>query len=113
MRLLIDTSRVHTFTVGLEPQVKKDQNGAQRVDRSTNAPMWTVQLVAVDDGGAEVINVTTVGAEPPKVKVGDLVTPMELQAIPWAQNGRNGVAYRASEVKAASSAKSSSTASAS
>lgn len=109
MRLIIDTSRVHTFTVGLEPAPKKDQNGVQRVDRATNAPMWTVQLVAVDDGGAEVINVTTVGTEPPKVKAGDVVTPVDLQAIPWAQNGRNGTAYRATQVKPVNVSKSAST----
>lgn len=41
MRLVIDTSQV-TFTVGREAQPKTDQNGIQRVERSTNVPMWTV-----------------------------------------------------------------------
>lgn len=107
MRLLIDTSRV-SFTVGREPEPKKDQNGVQRVERNTNVPMWTVQLVAMDDGGAEVINVTVAAAAPPKVSVGQPVTPMELQAIPWAQNGRNGTAYRATDIKVVSAPKSAS-----
>lgn len=105
MRLLIDTSRV-SFTVGREPEAKKDQNGVQRVERNTNIPMWSVQLVAMDDGGAEVINVTVAAPQPPKVSIGQSVAPMELQAIPWVQNGRNGVAYRATDVKPISASKS-------
>lgn len=105
MRLLIDTSRVQ-FTVSREAQTKTDQNGIQKTERNTNVPMWTVQLVAMDDGGAEVINVTVAAPQAPKVTVGSPVTPVELQAIPWAQNGRNGVAYRSSELKQATAGKS-------
>lgn len=112
MRLVIDTSNV-TFTVGREVQPRTDQNGVQRVERNTNIPMWSVQLVAMDDGGAEVINVTVAAPQPPKVSIGALVTPVELQAIPWAQNGRNGVAFRASDIKAVTGSKSGSAASAS
>jgi hypothetical protein len=112
MRLLIDTSSV-TFTVGREAEPKKDQNGVQRVERNTNIPMWSVQLVAMDEGGAEVISVTVTASTPPKVTTGAVVAPVELQAIPWAQNGRNGVAYRAADIKQLSGSKSGSTASAS
>ncbi|HVV09026.1 hypothetical protein [Amycolatopsis sp.] len=104
---MIDTSQV-TFTVGREAQPKTDQNGVQRVERSTNIPMWSVQLVAMDNGGAEVISVTVAAPAPPKVSIGSPVTPVELQAIPWAQNGRNGVAFRASEIKAVTGSKSAS-----
>jgi hypothetical protein len=104
MRLLIDTSRV-TFTVGREAQAKTDQNGIQRVERNTNIPMWAVQLVAMDDGGAEVITVTITAPQAPKVSVGQLVNPVELQAIPWAQNGKNGTAFRAIDLKAVSGSK--------
>ncbi|SNR79958.1 hypothetical protein SAMN06265360_12016 [Haloechinothrix alba] len=109
MRLLIDTSNVQ-FTVGREVQPKTDQNGAQRVERNTNIPMWSVQLVAVDDGGAEVINVTVAASQAPTVAVGSSVSPVALQAIPWAQNGKHGVAYRATEIKALTGSKSASTA---
>lgn len=106
MQLIIDTSRV-TFTVGRQVQPRNDQNGVQRVDRESRVPMWTVQLVAVDAQGAEVINVTYVGSTPPKLTPGQPVVPVELQAIPWAQNGKNGTAFRASEFKAVSAASSS------
>jgi hypothetical protein len=72
--------------------------------------MWTVQLVAVDEGGAEVINVTVGAIQPPKVMPGQLVTPVDLQAIPWAQNGKNGVAFRATDIKAVPASKASASA---
>ncbi|QGK68975.1 hypothetical protein GIY23_04975 [Allosaccharopolyspora coralli] len=97
MRLLIDVSQV-SFTVSREAEPKNDQNGVQRMDRNTKEPLFAVQLVAVDEGGAEVINVTVAGAVPPKVAKGQPVSPAELQAIPWAQNGRNGTAYRAKSI---------------
>ena len=109
MRLLIDTSNV-TFTVSKAPEPKTDQNKVQKVDRNTNLPMWTVQLVAMEADGAEVINVTIAGHQPPKVTAGQLVTPVELQAIPWAQNGKNGTAFRATDMKAVSAGKSSASA---
>jgi hypothetical protein len=34
------------------------------------------------------------------VKVGQLVAVSKLKALPWATNGRNGVAFRAEEIKA-------------
>lgn len=107
MRLLIDTSKV-TFTVSREAQAKLEQgaNPAQRRDRNTGFPLWTVQLVAMEADGAEVINVTVAGQEPPKVSAGQLVTPLELQAIPWAQNGKNGTAFRAIELKPVATGKS-------
>lgn len=114
MRLLIDVSQV-SFTVSREAEPKNDQNGVQRMDRNTKEPLFAVQLVAVDEGGAEVINVTVAGAVPPKVAKGQPVSPSELQAIPWAQNGRNGTAFRAKSitpVTAPSSGKSSGAASA-
>ncbi len=34
------------------------------------------------------------------MKVGQPVTVSKLEALPWATNGRNGVAFRAEEIKA-------------
>jgi hypothetical protein len=53
----------------------------------------------LDETGGEVITITTAG-EKPAVTVGQLVVPVSLEAIPWATNGRNGVAFRATELKA-------------
>jgi hypothetical protein len=107
MRLIIDTSKV-SFTVSREAAAKMEQgtNPTQKRDRNTGFPLWTVQLVAMADDGAEVINVTIAGEQPPKVNAGQLVTPVDLQAIPWAQNGKNGTAFRATELKQVTAGKS-------
>ena len=101
MKLIVDVSRV-SFMVSREVAPRMDQTAnVQRRDKVTGLPMWTVQLVAMDEGGAEVINVTVVAPEAPKLSVGQPVVPVSLEAIPWAQNGKNGVAFRAAELKPA------------
>jgi hypothetical protein len=99
MRLILDTSQVK-FMVSKEAEPKRDnQTGAQKHDRQTNAPLFVVELVAKEPGnGAEVIKVTTAGA-PPTVTEDQHVIPHGLQALPWAQNGRNGVAFRAESIE--------------
>jgi hypothetical protein len=93
MRLFVDTSKV-TFTVTKNPEPKNDQNGQQRHRKDDGAPMWATQVMALDETGGEVISITVAGAKP-SATVGQMVTPVELEAIPWSTNGRSGVAYRA------------------
>jgi len=102
MKLYVDIS-AKQITVTLEPVEKKDQNGRQRMERDTGRPMWSTQVFVLDDNGGEVITITTAG-ERPNVKVGQPVTVSKLEALPWATNGRNGVAFRAEEIKAAGAA---------
>jgi hypothetical protein len=99
MRLYVDTS-AKQVTVSRDPMEKTDQNGRQRTERGTGRPMWSTQVFVLDDDGGEVVTVTTAG-EKPTVKVGQLVSLSKLEALPWATNGRNGVAFRAEELKAA------------
>lgn len=101
MRLFLDTSQVK-FMVSKESAPKVDtQTGAQKHDRQTNQPLYVVELVAREQGnGAEVIKVTVAGI-PPKVTEDQMVIPKGLQALPWAQNGRNGVAFRAESIEPA------------
>ena len=96
MRLLVDISRV-TFTVTKAVEEKRDQNKMQKKDRNTGEPLWTTQVMALDESGGDMLTITTAG-QPPKVNVGQSVQPVELEAIPWATNGRSGVAYRASSL---------------
>ena len=100
MKLYIETS-AKQVTVTREPTEKMEQNGRQKVERGTGRPMWSTQVFVLDDEGGEVITVTTAG-ERPNVTVGQLVTVSKLEALPWATNGRNGVAFRAEEIKTTS-----------
>ena len=99
MKLYVDAS-TKQVTVSREPVEKVDANGRQKTERGTGRPMWSTQVFVLDDDGGEVIAVTTAG-ERPNVKVGQLVAVSKLEALPWATNGRNGVAFRAEEIKAA------------
>src|ERR1700722_20925135 len=99
MKLYVDTG-TKQVTVTKDPAEKLEQNGRQKVERGTGRPMWSTQVFVLDDDGGEVITITTAG-EKPDVKVGQLVSVSKLEALPWATNGRNGVAFRALEIKAA------------
>ena len=99
MKLYVDTS-TKQVTVSREPVEKTEQNGRQKTERGTGRPMWSTQVFVLDDDGGEVIAITTAG-EKPNVKVGQLVSLSKLEALPWATNGRNGVAFRAVELKSA------------
>jgi hypothetical protein len=99
MKLYVDTASKQV-TVTKEPTEKVEQNGRQKVERGTGRPMWSTQVFVLDDDGGEVITITTAG-ERPNVKVGQQLTVSKLEALPWATNGRSGVAFRAEEIKAA------------
>ena len=99
MKLYVDTKGKQVQATQ-EPGPKNDQNGNQRSEKGTGRLMWSTQVFVLDETGGEVITVTTAG-EKPNVKVGQLVAPTQLEAIPWATNGRNGVAFRATELKPA------------
>jgi hypothetical protein len=99
MKLIVDTKEKQV-TVSRDPMEKTEQNGRQRTERGTGRLMWSTQVFVLDDEGGEVITVTTAG-EKPNVKVGQLISLSKLEALPWATNGRNGVAFRAEEIKAA------------
>lgn len=104
MELLIDISR-KSFTVGRPFMPKLDEEGRHKRDRRTGAPLHTAQLIVMDERGADTIIVTVAG-EPPQLHQGQPVTPVNLVALPWANNGRNGVAFRADEIRSIAAAKS-------
>jgi hypothetical protein len=95
MQLEIKTEGVD-FVVSRAPQPKNDNDGRQKTDRETGAPLCVTELVAMDETGAEVIKVTTTGE--PKVAKRQLVTVARLVATPWTIDGRGGVAFRADAI---------------
>ena len=92
MRLEIRTERVR-FMVSKAPEPRSDSEGRQKIDRASGESLYTTELVAMDDTGAEVVKVTTAGA--PKVASDQVVQVAGLVALPWSMEGRSGVAYRA------------------
>jgi hypothetical protein len=98
VKLIVDTTGKQV-TATKEPVERLDQNGRQRSDKETGRLMWSTQVFVLDQDGGEVITVHSAG-EKPDVKVGQLVTVSNLEALPWATNGRNGVSFRATAIKA-------------
>lgn len=109
MRLKMDTSEVK-FEVSRNPEQKTDENGRQKTDRATQLPVWATQLYALDSEGGEVLTVSVASATKPEITVGQIVIPVGLEALPWMteRNGkaRNGVAFRAREIRPVTSASS-------
>ena len=103
MKLLVNTNDV-SFTVTREAEEKTDQHGRQKADRRTGEPLWTVQVMALDDNGGEMLKVTVPGTLP-KVTRGQQVNIADLEAIPWVQEDRNGVAFRAKSITATTAQK--------
>ena len=95
MQLEIKTQGVE-FVVSRVPQPKNDNDGRQKADRDSGAPLYVTELVAMDDTGAEVIKVTTAGQ--PRIITRQLVTVVKLVATPWNIDGRGGVAFRAEAI---------------
>ena len=95
MQLEIKTEGVD-FVVSRTPAPKNDNDGRQKADRDTGAPLCVTELVAMDDTGTEVIKVTTAGE--PRVAKRQLVTVVKLVATPWNIDGRGGVAFRADAI---------------
>ena len=96
MKLRIDTTGV-SFTCTRAPEQRVNfDTGRPRVDKATGVPLWLVQVMALDESGGDVISVTVVGE--PQVSAGRAVTVTGLVALPWSQDGRSGIAYRAEAI---------------
>jgi hypothetical protein len=104
MRHILDTSAMG-FTVTKAPEPRRDYGKTeQRLDKGTGRPEWVVEVLAMDSKGGVVIRVTVAGDQP-RMTQGQAVHFEALEAIPWNNNGKSGVAYRAASVQAASSPK--------
>lgn len=99
MKLRIDTTGVAFLCTRIPEQRTNFDTGAPRTDKATGQVLWQVQLIALDATGGEVLAVTVVGE--PKVTVGQPVAVAGLVALPWSQDGRSGIAYRAETITAA------------
>ena len=104
MRLVLkDEKYAFTVTKAAEPKTEFG-SGQQKMNRASKLPEWVVEVLAMDSERGEVIRVTVTGDQP-KVNQGQPVRIEELEAIPWAHNDRNGVAYRAAAIHLAAQAR--------
>ena len=99
MKLIVDTSSKRVM-VSKDPGRSPTRTGVRRPSAGPACPMWSTQVFVQDNEGGEVITITTAG-ERPDVTVGQIVHLVNLEALPWATNGRNGVAFRAESINSA------------
>lgn len=99
MKLRIDTAGVTFLCTRIPEQRTHFETGAPRIDKATGQVLWLVQVIALDATGGEVLAVTVVGE--PKVTVGQPIAVSGLTALPWSQDGRSGIAYRAESITSA------------
>ena len=104
MRLVLkDEKYAFTVTKAAEPKTEFG-SGQQKMNRASQLPEWVVEVLAMDSERGEVIRVTVTGDQP-KVNQGQPVAFSELEAVPWANNGKSGVAYRARSIQPSAQAK--------
>jgi hypothetical protein len=101
-RLRLNTENVQ-FSVTRNAEVKTDQTGKQKFDKDSGLPMWSLEVMAQEEKGGSILNVTVVNEVKPTATVGQIVALIDLEALPWANsregNLRSGVAFRASDAK--------------
>jgi hypothetical protein len=98
--LPIDTAKFTGIicAVAPTPRVANRETGQLRVDRDTGKTVYQVGLCLMSGTTADVVNVSVPG-EPSGVQNGVPVQVRDLVATPWENDGRHGVAFRASEIK--------------
>lgn len=87
------------------PKVRDPQTGEVATHRETGETLYTVGVVEMQDGRADVLKITIPESGLPKgLTQGAPVRPVKLIALPWARifNGQlsDGIAYRADALEA-------------
>ena len=98
MKLKVDTTGVSFLCTRAAEQRTDFSSGQPKIDKATGLALWVVQVMALDADGREVLAVTVAGE--PKVTVGQPLTVTNLVALPWSQDSRSGVAFRADAITA-------------
>ena len=90
-----------SFTASTAPEAVVDFESKKPKANADGEPLYSIQLVAFGEGGANVIAVKFAGVPGPGVKQGAPVKVNGLVATPWARNGRAGISFTAAGVEAA------------
>ncbi|MEU9373515.1 hypothetical protein AB0D94_07070 [Streptomyces sp. NPDC048255] len=103
--LVKQTDNYITGTGGT-PKIKNPQTGEIATDRDTGEILYTVTVMQMSDGRAEVLKITVPQSGlPVGLAAGVMVRPVDLIATPWARifNGSlsDGVAYRVTRLELA------------
>lgn len=98
MKLRVDTAELTFLLVAAPIPVRDFDTGRAKVE--DGVPLFSVRLVAMGVGEAEIINVKVPG-EPVGLVPGQQVVLAELTAQPWSIGDKSGVAFRALGIESA------------
>ena len=98
MKLPIDVSGL-TFLVAVAPAPVMDFETKRPKTDDNGEALYTVQLVCLSDGNADILAVKFAG-QPGLLAQGTPVKVAGLVATPWSMGERAGVAYKAASVEA-------------
>lgn len=97
----VDQTRLDIKAIDVAP---KHRDGVQTLN-ADNVPVWTVQaLVTPTEGKAELVVVNVPAAQSPSLVPLAPVEFKDLTARSWEMNGRSGVSFSATTVRAVSKA---------
>src|SRR3954469_8196355 len=96
MRLPIDITGMTFMCAAPARPVTDFETKQQKADLSTGELLYNLQVVALDEEGAQIITVRVAGD--PKVGQGAMLKLEGLVAMPWSMGDRSGVAFRANRV---------------
>jgi hypothetical protein len=98
MRFPIDDAAM-TYTCGTPAQpVKNYETGGQKADEN-GEPLFSVGVLAMANGEAELISVKVAGKVPAGVVPGVPLKVVGLVAAHWAVEGKSGMYFRASRIE--------------
>src|SRR5262245_45607083 len=93
------------FEVAKTAVPKVDEKGVQKVDQSTQWPVWAVEVTAWqgEDEGSQSMVVAVASATKPELRWRQPVQLVGLEMLPWSNKSRagdirSGVAFKASEI---------------
>ncbi|MFE5673804.1 hypothetical protein ACFQ7B_00570 [Streptomyces erythrochromogenes] len=102
--VLVKETDTYMTGTGGTPKIKNPQTGEIAMDRDTGETLYTVTVMQMSDGRAEILKITVPESGlPVGLAPGVMVRPVELIATPWARifNGSlsDGVAYRVARLE--------------
>lgn len=98
MRFPIDDGAV-TYTCGTAPQPVKDYgNGGQKATED-GEPLFSVGVLAMANGEAELISIKVAGKVAAGVVPGASLKVVGLVAAHWSIDGKSGMAFRCSRIE--------------
>ena len=98
MRLPIDIAGMTFMCAAPARPVTDFDTKQQKADLATGELLYNLQVVALDEDGAQIITVRVAGD--PKVGQGVMLKLDGLVATPWSMGDRSGVSFRANRVEA-------------